>query len=330
MRSRQFKRLGPFLMNQIVAENILPETGLTMKKRGSFFEKGFNKSRVSKRKNILATRLNKLFQSTDFIIKSNKNQHQVTNLYSVDQLNIELKKNQTRKTSDFGYQLQQRKKLRWFYGELSTKKLRRIIQDIKKRTPLLLPQFFQEMEQRLDVVLYRSGFFPSLHAARQWILHQRIVVNGRIATRPSYKLTPGDFITIDTKWHNLLKDQIFERIIRFFQKFSVFFSPKKYPNLNELKLAKVLQQYSVESLQQNGENSLYTSIDDLFDFKAHDYTARQYTKNINSTKIFLALSSMKPLNIEISYKTFSIVYLYKPQKMSYPTLFDIQAIQRSY
>lgn len=190
MRSRQFKRLGPFLMNQTVAENILPETGLTMKKKASLLKKGFNKSRVSKRKNILATRLTKLFQNTDFVIKSNKNQCQVTNLYSVDQLNIELKKNQNSKTSDFGYQLHQRKKLRWFYGELSTKKLRQIIQDIKKRTPLLLPQFFQEMEQRLDVILYRSGFFPSLHAARQWILHRRIFVNGRIAIRPSYKMAP--------------------------------------------------------------------------------------------------------------------------------------------
>lgn len=330
MRSRQFKRLGPSLMNQIVAENILPETGLTMKKKGSFFKKGFNKSRVSKRKNILATRLTKLFQNTDFAIKSNKNQRQVTNLYSVDQLNIELKKNQIRKTSDFGYQLQQRKKLRWFYGELSAKKLRQIIQDIKKRTSLLLPQFFQEMEQRLDVTLYRSGFFPSLHATRQWILHQRILVNGRIAKRPSYKLTPGDLITIDARWRSLLKDQIFERATRFFHKFSALFGSNKYPNLNELKLSKKIQHYSVESLHQNNEKALYMSIDDLFDSKAHNYTSRQYIKNTNPLNFFLALSSMKPMNMEISYKTFSIVYLYRPQKMSYPTLFDIQAIQKSY
>lgn len=94
MRSRQFKRLGPSLMNQLVAENILPETGLTMKKKGSLFKKGLSKSRVLKRKNILATRLIKLFPTTDFISKSNKSQLQTTNLYSVDQLNIELKEAQ--------------------------------------------------------------------------------------------------------------------------------------------------------------------------------------------------------------------------------------------
>ena len=330
MRSRQFKRLGPFLMNQLVAENILPETGLTMKKKGSLFKKGLSKSRVSKRKNILATRLIKLFPATDFTIKSNKSQLQTINLYSVDQLNIELKRNLTRKTSDFGYQLQQRKKLRWFYGELSTKKLRQIIQDIQKRTPLVFPQFFQEMEQRLDVMLYRSGFFSSLHAARQWILHQRILINGRIAARPSYKLTPGDFITIDTKWHNLLKNQIFERIIRFFDKFSILLGSTKYPNISELTLTKGLQRYSDESLLENDEKLVYKSVDELFEPKNHNYTSRQYKKSINSSKLFSALSSMKPMNIEISYKTFSIIYLYKPQKMSYPTLFDIQAIQRSY
>ena len=53
MRSRQFKRLGPSLMNQLLAENILPETGLSMKKKGSLFKKGLSKSRVVKRKNIL-------------------------------------------------------------------------------------------------------------------------------------------------------------------------------------------------------------------------------------------------------------------------------------
>ena len=330
MRSRQFKRLGPSLMNQLLAENILPETGLSMKKKGSLFKKGLSKSRVVKRKNILSTRLIKLFPATDFIIKSNKSQLQTINLYSVDQLNIELKRSSTRKTSDFGYQLQQRKKLRWFYGELSTKKLCQIIQDIQKRTPLVLPQFFQEMEQRLDVTLYRSGFFPSLHAARQWILHQRIIINGRIATRPSHKLTPGDFITIDTKWHNLLKDQIFERIIRFFDKFSTLFGSTKYPNLSELTLAKAVQQYSIEFLHKNDEKSVCKSVDDLFDSKTHGNTSRQYKTSMNYSKLFLALSPMKPMNIEISYKTFSIVYLYKPQKMSYPTVFDIQAIQRSY
>lgn len=330
MRSRQFKRLGPSLINQLVAENILPETGLSMKKKGSLLKKSLSKPRILKRKNILATRLFKLFPATDFIIKYNKSQLQTINLYSIDHLNIELKRNPIRKTSDFGYQLQQRKKLRWFYGELSTKKLRQIIQDIKKRTPLVLPQFFQEMEQRLDVILYRSGFFPSLHAARQWILHQRVVINGRIAARPSYKLTPGDFITIDTKWHNLLKNQLFERIIRFFDNFSIFFGLTKYPNLSELMLAKTLQHYSVELLHKKDENLVCKSIDDLFDAKTHKYTSRLYIKSINSSKLFLTLSSMKPMNIEISYKTFSIVYLYKPQKISYPTLFDIQAIQRSY
>ena len=81
MRSRQFKRLGPSLMNQLLAENILPETGLSMKKKGSLFKKGLSKSRVVKRKNILSTRLIKLFPATDFIIKSNKSQLQTINLY---------------------------------------------------------------------------------------------------------------------------------------------------------------------------------------------------------------------------------------------------------
>lgn len=318
-------------MNQLVAENILPESGLSMRRRGSPLRKGSDRSpRGLGGGRMLAPRLIKLLPSGEAPRTLTRGQLQAINLYSVDQLNIELRRGLPQRTSDFGYQLQQRKKLRWFYGALSTGKLRKVLQDTQERTPLVLPQFLQEMEQRLDVILYRSGLLPSVHAARQWILHQRILINGRPALRPGYRAIPGDLISIDPRWQALLGRQIFERVIRFLGRSPGATPSRDYPNLRELSLPKAIQGYSVASLERRHGESLWKSIDDLFDLRTHGYTSRYYLKARNSSKLFRALAPMKPMHIEVSYRTLSIVYLYKPQKIAYPTVFDIQAIQRSY
>ena len=113
MRTRQFKRLGSLLINQPFGENLLPEAGLSRKK-----QKNTNQRRPSN-----ASIYPKLQKLNVFGVDMPVDE----TLYSIDQINLEVKSAQARKLSEFGYQLQQRKKFRWFYGGLSTKHARRCI-----------------------------------------------------------------------------------------------------------------------------------------------------------------------------------------------------------
>lgn len=87
-------------------------------------------------------------------------------------------------------------KLRRFYGNLKKKQFKRVVNtsrvplsSIKRSFPLLL-------ETRLDVILYRANFFKSIYAARQFISHKKICVNGIITNRCGYKVSLGDFISV--------------------------------------------------------------------------------------------------------------------------------------
>lgn len=119
-------------------------------------------------------------------------------LFSIDQFFFEFAKKslQRKKASEFKLQLKERKKLSLFYGSLSKKQISQIVNesflfkghDSKKILSLL--------EQRLDVTLYRSNFTKNITIARQYISHKKILVNNKCVTLPSYKLKPGDIISI--------------------------------------------------------------------------------------------------------------------------------------
>jgi ribosomal protein S4 len=119
-------------------------------------------------------------------------------LFSIDQFFFEFAKKspQRKKASEFKLQLKERKKLSLFYGSLSKKQISQMVNesfffkghDTKKILSLL--------EQRLDVTLYRSNFAKNITIARQYISHKKILVNNKCVTLPSYKLNPGDIISI--------------------------------------------------------------------------------------------------------------------------------------
>jgi small subunit ribosomal protein S4 len=104
-----------------------------------------------------------------------------------------------KKRSDFGTQLEEKQKLRAIYGMLSQKQLIRYYQEAL-RSPLNTPQLFlQHLECRLDNVVFRLKFAPTIFAAQQLVTHGHVLVNGKKVDRRSFQVKPGMEISIKPK-----------------------------------------------------------------------------------------------------------------------------------
>ena len=92
-----------------------------------------------------------------------------------------------KKQSDFGNQLFAKQKLKFYYGDLTEKQFRRIYtkaSNIKGDTSQILIEL---LERRLDAIVYRMKFVPTIFAARQLVNHGHVKVNGTRVNIPSYK-----------------------------------------------------------------------------------------------------------------------------------------------
>src|ERR1700733_10770223 len=101
-----------------------------------------------------------------------------------------------KKKSDYGLQLEEKQKLKAVYGMLSEKQLVKYYQIADKKegpTPLLL---MQQLECRLDVVVYRLKFGSTIFAAHQLVSHGHILVNGKKVDRRSFIVKPGMTVSI--------------------------------------------------------------------------------------------------------------------------------------
>jgi len=101
-----------------------------------------------------------------------------------------------RKVSDFGVQLQAKQKLKGYYGEISEKQFRRIYAEAVRRRGDTLQNLVGLLERRLDMVIYRMNFAPTIFAARQIVSHGHIEVNGRRVTVASYRVGEGDTVAV--------------------------------------------------------------------------------------------------------------------------------------
>ncbi|HEX6734682.1 MAG TPA: 30S ribosomal protein S4 [Azonexus sp.] len=97
----------------------------------------------------------------------------------------------TGRKSEFGLQLMEKQKLRYNYG-VSERQLRRVVLDAKKQKGATGSRIVELLERRLDNLVFRAGFAPTIPAARQLVNHGHIVVNGRRLTIPSARLRAGD------------------------------------------------------------------------------------------------------------------------------------------
>ncbi len=102
---------------------------------------------------------------------------------------------QRRRPSEYGLRLREKQKLRWYYGVLE-RQFRRFFAEATRSKGSTGEQLLILMERRLDNVVYRLCFAGSRSAARQFVNHGHVLVNGRRANIPSLKVEVGDVIQI--------------------------------------------------------------------------------------------------------------------------------------
>jgi small subunit ribosomal protein S4 len=103
------------------------------------------------------------------------------------------------KLSDYGVQLKAKQKLRGYYGNISERQFRGIYQVARKQKGDTGAHMIGLLERRLDAVIYRAKFVPTVHAARQFVSHGHIKVNGKRVTIPSYRVKVGDVVEVKDK-----------------------------------------------------------------------------------------------------------------------------------
>ncbi|MDP6173910.1 MAG: 30S ribosomal protein S4 [Rhodospirillales bacterium] len=104
-----------------------------------------------------------------------------------------------RKQSDFGTQLQAKQKLKGFYGNIGERQFRRYYQEAVRRKGDTSENLIGLLERRLDAVIYRMKFVPTVFSARQFVNHGHIRVNGKRVNIPSYRVKDGDVIEVKEK-----------------------------------------------------------------------------------------------------------------------------------
>lgn len=104
-----------------------------------------------------------------------------------------------RKPSDFGTQLMAKQKLKGYYANISEKQFRKLYDEAVRRRGDTSENLIELLERRLDAVIYRMKFVPTPFAARQFVSHGHITVNGRRLNIPSYQVRDGDVIQIRSK-----------------------------------------------------------------------------------------------------------------------------------
>ncbi len=103
------------------------------------------------------------------------------------------------KLSDYGVQLKAKQKLRGYYGNISERQFRGIYQEARRLKGDTGAHMVGLLERRLDAVVYRAKFVPTVFAARQFINHGHVKVNGRRVNIASFSVKVGDVIEVKEK-----------------------------------------------------------------------------------------------------------------------------------
>jgi len=107
------------------------------------------------------------------------------------------------RNTDYGLQLKAKQKLKFYYGNISEKQFRNLFKLAAKTKGDTSENFISLLERRLDTVIYRANFVNTVFAARQFINHKHVLVNGKVVNIPSYRLKIGDVVQVREKSQNL-------------------------------------------------------------------------------------------------------------------------------
>ena len=100
------------------------------------------------------------------------------------------------KLSDFGNQLRAKQKLKGYYANMNERQFRRVYQEAARMKGDTSAHLICILESRLDAIVYRAKFVPTPFAARQFVNHGHVKVNGRRVNIPSYRCRAGDLIEV--------------------------------------------------------------------------------------------------------------------------------------
>lgn len=107
------------------------------------------------------------------------------------------------RVSDYGVQLRAKQRMKFYYGNISEKQFFNTFQLADKSKGDISENFVALLESRLDAVVYRANFVPTVFAARQFVNHKHVTVNGKIVNIPSYRLKVGDIVQVREKSRKL-------------------------------------------------------------------------------------------------------------------------------
>jgi small subunit ribosomal protein S4 len=107
------------------------------------------------------------------------------------------------KVSDFGLQLRAKQKLKGYYGNLTEKQFAGIYEDAARRKGNSAEYLIALLESRLDAVVYRAKFTPTVFSARQFVNHGHVQVNGKRVNIASYRVKIGDLVQVRERSRNM-------------------------------------------------------------------------------------------------------------------------------
>lgn len=157
-----------------------------------------------------------------------------------------------KKVSDYGTQLREKQRLRGYYGNITERQFRNIYKEAARRPGDTGENLIGLLESRLDMVVYRMGLVKSVFAARQFVNHGHVRVNGKKVNIASYVLNEGDEVEVREKSRQLTPLlevlQNPERSIPEYMDFSKDTMKGKYirvPKLAEVPYATIMQPNAV-------------------------------------------------------------------------------------
>ena len=103
------------------------------------------------------------------------------------------------KLSDFGTQLRAKQKLKGYYGDLTEKQFKKIYAEAARVTGDTGENLVGLLERRLDAVCSRAKLVPTIFAARQFVNHGHVLVNGKRVNIASYRVKEGDLVEVRQK-----------------------------------------------------------------------------------------------------------------------------------
>ncbi len=109
-----------------------------------------------------------------------------------------------KKPTEYGIQLFAKQKLKGYYGNIGEKMFRKYYQEAVRRKGDTSQNLIGLLESRLDAVVYRAKFVPTVFAARQFVNHGHVSVNGKRVNIGSYLLKAGDVVTVKQKSRQMI------------------------------------------------------------------------------------------------------------------------------